>query len=37
MRAPAGRRRFQEHWGQNGFARTDLDLQLKQRRIERII
>jgi nicotinamidase-related amidase len=27
----------QEHWGQNGFARTDLDLQLKQRRIEEII
>jgi len=27
----------QEHWGQNGFANTDLDLQLRQRSIERII
>jgi len=27
----------QEHWGQNGFANTDLDLQLKQRSIEKII
>jgi len=27
----------QQHWGQNGFANTDLDLQLKQRRIEKII
>ena len=27
----------QQHWGQNGFANTDLDLQLKQRRIEVII
>jgi Isochorismatase family len=27
----------QQHWGQNGFANTDLDLQLKQRGIERII
>ena len=27
----------QEHWGQNGFAHTDLDLQLKQRSIEKII
>lgn len=26
-----------EHWGQNGFANTDLDLQLKQRSIEKII
>ena len=26
-----------EHWGQNGFANTDLDLQLKQRNIEKII
>ena len=26
-----------EHWGQNGFAYTDLDLQLKQRRIDKII
>jgi len=25
------------HWGQNGFANTDLDLQLKQRGIEKII
>jgi nicotinamidase-related amidase len=28
---------IREHWGQNGFANTDLDLQLKQRSIERII
>jgi nicotinamidase-related amidase len=28
---------IQEHWGQNGFANTDLDLQLKQRAIEKII
>ena len=28
---------IQEHWGQNGFANTDLDLQLKQRGIEKII
>jgi nicotinamidase-related amidase len=28
---------IQQHWGQNGFAHTDLDLQLKQRRIEKII
>jgi nicotinamidase-related amidase len=28
---------IQEHWGQNGFSNTDLDLQLKQRRIEKII
>jgi nicotinamidase-related amidase len=28
---------IQEHWGQNGFANTDLDLQLKQRSIEKII
>src|SRR5258706_1925267 len=27
----------QEHWGQNGFVNTDLDLQLKQRGIEHII
>jgi len=27
----------QQHWGQNGFANTDLDLQLKQRAIEKII
>jgi nicotinamidase-related amidase len=27
----------QEHWGQNGFAHTDLDLQFKQRRIDKII
>jgi nicotinamidase-related amidase len=26
-----------QHWGQNGFANTDLDLQLKQRGIEKII
>jgi nicotinamidase-related amidase len=28
---------IQEHWGQNGFANTDLDLQLKHRSIEKII
>lgn len=28
---------IQQHWGQNGFANTDLDLQLKQRGIEKII
>jgi nicotinamidase-related amidase len=28
---------IQEHWGQNGFANTDLDLQLSQRSIEKII
>lgn len=28
---------IQEHWGQNGFANTDLDLQLKQRSIEKIV
>jgi nicotinamidase-related amidase len=28
---------IQEHWGQNGFANTDLDRQLKQRSIEKII
>ena len=28
---------IREHWGQNGFANSDLDLQLKQRRIARII
>jgi nicotinamidase-related amidase len=28
---------IQEHWGQNGFANTDLDFQLKQRGIEKII
>ena len=27
----------QEHWGQNGFANTDLDFQLKQRNIEKIL
>ena len=27
----------QQHWGQNGFANTDLDLQLKQRGIEKLI
>ncbi len=27
----------QEHWGQNGFVNTDLDMQLKQRGIEHII
>ena len=26
-----------QHWGQNGFANTDLDVQLKQRGIEKII
>jgi len=28
---------IQQHWGQNGFANTDLDFQLKQRSIEKII
>lgn len=28
---------IQQHWGQNGFANTDLDFQLKQRGIEKII
>jgi nicotinamidase-related amidase len=28
---------IEEHWGQNGFANTDLDFQLKQRSIEKII
>jgi len=28
---------IQPHWGQNGFANTDLDFHLKQRRIEKII
>jgi nicotinamidase-related amidase len=28
---------IRQHWGQNGFASTDLDFQLKQRGIERII
>ncbi len=28
---------IQEHWGQNGFANTDLDFQLRQRGIERLI
>ncbi len=28
---------IQQHWGQNGFANTDLDMQLKQRGIEKII
>ena len=28
---------IQQHWGQNGFANTDLDVQLKQRGIEKII
>ena len=28
---------IQQHWGHNGFAGTDLDFQLKQRRIEKII
>lgn len=27
----------QQHWGQNGFAHTDLNFQLKQRSIEKII
>jgi nicotinamidase-related amidase len=27
----------EQHWGQNGFTNTDLDLQLKQRGIEKII
>ena len=26
-----------QHWGQNGFANTDLDVQLKQRGVEKII
>lgn len=28
---------IQEHWAQSGFANTDLDMQLKQRRIQKII
>jgi nicotinamidase-related amidase len=28
---------IQQHWGQNGFASTDLDFQLRQRGIERLI
>jgi nicotinamidase-related amidase len=28
---------IQQHWGQNGFANTDLDFQLKQRGVEKII
>ena len=28
---------IQQHWGHSGFANTDLDLQLKQRGIEKII
>ena len=28
---------IQQHWGQDGFANTDLNLQLKQRGIEKII
>lgn len=28
---------IQEHWGQSGFANTDLDFQLKQRRVSKII
>jgi nicotinamidase-related amidase len=28
---------IKQHWGQNGFANTDLDFQLKQRGIEKII
>jgi nicotinamidase-related amidase len=28
---------IQQHWGHNGFANTDLDFQLKQRGIEKII
>jgi nicotinamidase-related amidase len=28
---------IQQHWGQSGFANTDLDFQLKQRGIEKII
>ncbi|MDB4966972.1 MAG: isochorismatase, partial [Myxococcales bacterium] len=28
---------IKEHWAQSGFANTDLDLQLKQRGVERII
>jgi nicotinamidase-related amidase len=27
----------EQHWGQNGFANTDLDFQLKQRAIEKVI
>jgi nicotinamidase-related amidase len=27
---------IEQHWGQNGFANTDLDFHLKQRRIEKI-
>ena len=27
----------EQHWGQNGFANTDLDLQLRQRSIEKVI
>jgi nicotinamidase-related amidase len=27
---------IQPHWGQSGFANTDLDVQLKQRGIEKI-
>lgn len=27
----------QEHWGSSGFANTDLDLQLKQHRVEKVI
>ncbi len=28
---------IKEHWAQNGFANTDLDFQLKQHRIDRVI
>src|SRR5262249_53645093 len=28
---------IQDHWGHNGFANTDLDFQLKQRGIEKIV
>src|SRR5262249_30745246 len=28
---------IKQHWGQNGFANTDLDFQLKQRGIDKII
>jgi nicotinamidase-related amidase len=28
---------IQQHWGQNGFANTDLGFQLRQRGIEKII
>ena len=28
---------IEQHWGQNGFANTDLDFHLKQRHIEKII